>query len=273
MKKGFFILIILFLPFSFSDAMTLEDQINVLQKEVEKLMVELSTQSNQTNSPFINLVRPSFSRVLKLGDLGEDVRMLQEILNQDSDTQVVSFGVGSPGNETDYFGSLTLNAVQRFQNKYAQEILFPLGLSTGTGFIGNSTLAKLNSLVSAGSDVVDTSQSINTTSFKIISISPSNGKVGTKITLKGEGFLNTKQIVTTFEAFSDFKIVSDNEITFDLDFKNIDLFPSVDDVSDEGDDIEDGDGYLYEGNAEIPISLVIKKGSIESNSVIFYAKP
>lgn len=85
-----------------------------------------------------------FSRDLTIGSRGEDVRLLQELLNRDLRTQLANTGFGSSGNETTYFGPLTHNAVVRFQNLYAAEILTPLGLSSGTGYFGPSTRAFLN---------------------------------------------------------------------------------------------------------------------------------
>lgn len=90
----------------------------------------------------------SFSRNLKIGDTGIDVFNLQKILNSDQETRLTAFGVGSPGNETYYFGNLTKVAVAKFQQKYASEVLNPLGLYSGTGFVGPSTRVKLNSLSS-----------------------------------------------------------------------------------------------------------------------------
>ena len=87
-----------------------------------------------------------FARNLRLGDSGQDVFRLQALLNSNPLTAVASFGPGSPGLETLYFGTLTLNAVTRFQELYRSEILTPLALYSGTGYVGPSTRAKLNNL-------------------------------------------------------------------------------------------------------------------------------
>ncbi|MBZ9572415.1 DUF2330 domain-containing protein [Patescibacteria group bacterium] len=75
----------------------------------------------------------TWSRNLKIGMMGDDIKTLQEIL--------IKEGVwGRPDiKTTGYFGQITREAVILFQEKYSKEILEPLGLERGTGFIGPST--------------------------------------------------------------------------------------------------------------------------------------
>ena len=56
-------------------------------------------------------------------------------------------GIYPEGLVTGNFLNLTRAAVIRFQEKYAAEILTPLGLEKGTGFVGPSTRAKINELM------------------------------------------------------------------------------------------------------------------------------
>ncbi|OHA40944.1 MAG: hypothetical protein A3G59_01535 [Candidatus Taylorbacteria bacterium RIFCSPLOWO2_12_FULL_47_20] len=87
-----------------------------------------------------------FARNLRTGSSGEDVRKLQEILNSDPATVVAKEGAGSPGRETNFFGALTKLAVIRFQEIYASDILAPLLLYKGTGFVGGATRKKLEAV-------------------------------------------------------------------------------------------------------------------------------
>ncbi len=89
---------------------------------------------------------PTFTENLSLGSSGTEVIALQKILNQSADTRIAESGPGSPGKETGYFGSLTASAVERFQEKYASDVLLPAGLTHGTGYVGPLTRARLNAL-------------------------------------------------------------------------------------------------------------------------------
>lgn len=123
-------------------------QIAQLQAQLASLMGQLGTTTGTTSSTApAACAGISFTRNLTLGSQGTDVQCLQAMLNQDPATQVAASGVGSAGNETMYFGGLTRTAVVAFQNKYAAEVLAPVGLTAGTGFVGASTRAKLNAML------------------------------------------------------------------------------------------------------------------------------
>lgn len=108
-----------------------------------------------------------FSRNLHAGMSGDDVRTLQIMLNKDATTLVADTGPGSPGNETSYFGAATLRAVVKFQNKYKNEVLSPVGLLSGTGIFGFQTRAqaeKILATLSARSNVRPAATTTITTS-------------------------------------------------------------------------------------------------------------
>jgi peptidoglycan hydrolase-like protein with peptidoglycan-binding domain len=143
----------------------------------------------------------TFSSNLHIGSVGQDVRALQISLNQDPSTKIAATGPGSPGNETMYFGSLTMRAVVRFQEKYRGEILEPIGLSQGTGYVGAITRTKLNIITSAPPPTPPNTPLSTSSAEKeepqIFSFSPTSGPVGTKVTLRGKGFTKTGNTVFT----------------------------------------------------------------------------
>lgn len=130
----------------------------------------------------------TFDRNLTVGDRGEDVLRLQKALNSDPRTQITLAGDGSPGLETTYFGVLTKNAVIRFQELYRGEILTPAGLTSGSGYVGQGTRAKLNGL-SGGSFGNNTSSGTNAGAYTPPDTSTLTGVPG--IDFSGSGALFT----------------------------------------------------------------------------------
>lgn len=80
-----------------------------------------------------------FKSNLKLGSQGTEVKELQKCLAKDSE-------VYPEGEITSYFGQLTKKAVIRFQEKYKEEILEPVGIEKGTGLVRKITREKLNEI-------------------------------------------------------------------------------------------------------------------------------
>lgn len=84
-----------------------------------------------------------FNKNLRPQMTDKDVYELQKFLNNNGFI-LSNEGVGSPGNETDYFGTLTQNALIKFQNNFKKEILEPINIEEGTGVFGEMTREFVN---------------------------------------------------------------------------------------------------------------------------------
>ncbi len=112
-------------------------QIDELRKEIERLQAQLNAILGISNEDCT-----SFNKNLYYGMANNnEIKCLQEFLkSQGAD-------IYPEGLITGNFLSLTKQAVIRFQDKYSSEILIPIGLESGTGFVGSMTRPKINQLL------------------------------------------------------------------------------------------------------------------------------
>lgn len=116
----------------------LQKQLNELLQKIAQVKALLEKLNNQQALKITCQI--SFDKSMALGDKGDNIKCLQAFLAaQGSD-------IYPSGAVSGFYGSLTQQAVIRFQAKYASEILTPLGLTAPTGRVGLATLAKIKSL-------------------------------------------------------------------------------------------------------------------------------
>jgi len=140
--------------FVFAQSSNIQDLLNQIQQLTQQVLL-LQSQLNQlqpgtttTTVAITGLPQNfTFTTTLKLGMSSLEVKYLQIFLNSDSGTRVSEIGAGSLGQETNYFGLKTQAAVIKFQEKYAKDILTPLQLTKGTGFVGGKTISKINEIL------------------------------------------------------------------------------------------------------------------------------
>jgi len=117
----------------------LQLQIKELQKEIKKLQSQINAILGKEQTQVSCL---EFESNLYYGMRdNSEVRCLQEFLKNQGPE------IYSEGLVTGNFLILTQSAVIRFQEKYNSEILKPLGLERGTGYVGPATRTKINQLL------------------------------------------------------------------------------------------------------------------------------
>lgn len=133
-----------------------DQQLDIAKEQIEKTLSQITTIKEVRAPERKNMVTivvegvPEeflFTRDLREGDKGTDVKYLQLILNADPDTIVAQKGLGSPGEESEIFDQATTRAVKAFQRKYSDEILRPAGLILSNGIVSEHTRDKLNAIL------------------------------------------------------------------------------------------------------------------------------
>jgi len=126
----------------------LEAQIAALQAQLLQYQAQLATlEGGETTTPAAYTGIPdgfTFQNALKYGMTNDEVKYLQIILKAEIGAPTYPTTVGATG----YFGPITKASVIAFQEKYASEVLASWGLTSGTGYVGSTTMAKLNGLLS-----------------------------------------------------------------------------------------------------------------------------
>lgn len=155
----------------------------------------------------------TFTQTMRVGSEGQDVKELQKLLNIIPTTQVAQEGVGSPGNESTYFGEKTKQAVIKLQNLFSDVILKPVGLTTGTGFVGKGTIAFLNQFQN-----IDTSTNTQTpiATSSVSTKTPSNTKLPVVKSVSPERITGNATLTIIGENFSE----SNNQIIFGFEGKD-----------------------------------------------------
>lgn len=115
----------------------LQAQIVQLQQQLQRLVAStaVSPQNNvstETGSSWCH----TFNKNMVKGDTGSEVSALQ--------TALAKHGYDVSADAAGVYGVATFNAVVKFQEKYASEILTPFGLFKGTGAVYAKTRVKLN---------------------------------------------------------------------------------------------------------------------------------
>lgn len=214
-----------------ASALTAEElqvKIDELLAEIEELQDQLTELTGEAVITIEGVPADfTFETDLKQTNTGDDVKYLQIVLNSDSETQLAESGVGSAGNETSYFGPLTKAAVIKFQEKYTEDVLASWGLTEGTGYVGSTTRAKLNSLLAVAEEEEEEVPE------GLTSVSPAADATDVAVDTEIEAVFDVALDEDTVNAtsvglFTDTTTTVEGTVSYDSDTKTITFTPSED---------------------------------------------
>jgi len=113
-------------------------EIQSLIQQLQTQIASLQQQLAQIQGTTVTVWCHTFNVNLKYGDAGKEIEALQIALEKE--------GLYTKGTNPPHFDESLASAVVGFQEKYSAEVLAPLCLKHGTGFVGPSTRAKLNKI-------------------------------------------------------------------------------------------------------------------------------
>ena len=178
----------MFVPVAHAQSVTdLQAQINALLSQIAALQSQLGSSSSSSTGN----VKCTFSRSLTVGMTGDDVKCLQQYLNDGGNAPVSLSGVGSKGNETMYFGSLTAAAVAKWQAAN--------GVSPAVGYFGSISRAKYTALVAGTPSVTPSPTPVASGSGLVVTLASDQPASG----LFGESFASRPFTKLNFTASAD----------------------------------------------------------------------
>lgn len=132
------------------------DQIEASAKALSNVTVvpdwTVPASNGTATTPNISTTCGSLTTDLRFGDSGPKVLNLSKFLIKE----------GLLSKETSSFNNTVFQAVVAYQEKYASVILTPVGLSRGTGFVGPSTRAHMNSHLGCTQSTISGNTTTNT---------------------------------------------------------------------------------------------------------------
>lgn len=148
MNKKFIVILVLGLLVSASPVLAvttdeIKAQITALQSQITQLITQLNKLQGNSDATWCH----TFNTNLGVGSSGVEVDALHTALAKD--------GFGNDNWQHNNFDEATASLVVEFQEKYASEILKPLNLKRGTGYMGPSTQAKLNILYGCDNQLIN----------------------------------------------------------------------------------------------------------------------
>ena len=117
----------------------------------------VTTKINLATVPAFSKPASIFTKDLRLGSKDNQVKILQQFLNQNG-YKLANTSWGSPGNETDFFGSLTFLALAKFQEANKDKAV---GIINEKGYLGPITRQFINSSASVTTSETSTQQTQN----------------------------------------------------------------------------------------------------------------